>query len=389
MLEKQFFKKVLRHSFSIPVKVNFWDGTTEVYGVGEPKTTITFHESIPAKDILSNASIALGEAYMDQKIEVEGSLEALIASAYENAESFMRKKDFRQYLPKMSHTEQKSKQDVQMHYDLGNNFYKLWLDETMTYSCAYFKNSQDTLAIAQQNKVEHILNKLDLKKHDTLLDIGCGWGTLILTAAQKYNVKATGITLSKEQYDYINNKIKEQHLENLVTVKLEDYRELKHEKFDHITSVGMVEHVGLENLSIYFKDIEALLVPKGTALIHGISRQQGGATNGWLNKYIFPGGYVPGVAEMVRHITENKLQIIDLESLRRHYQKTTEIWDENFNNQLTEIRKLKDERFIRMWDLYLQACAASFKSGNIDLIQYLVTKGSTNDLPMTRAYMYE
>lgn len=387
MLEKQFFKKVFSHSFSIPVRVNFWDGTFEIYGVGEPQVTITFHENIPIKEILNNASIALGEAYMDKKIEIEGSLEELIASAYENAESFMLKKDFRQYLPKMSHSEQKSKKDIQMHYDLGNDFYNLWLDKTMTYSCAYFKNPQDTLEVAQQNKVEHILNKLDLKENETLLDIGCGWGTLILTAAKKYQIQATGITLSKEQFRYINSKIKDENLEELVTVKLEDYRKLKNETFDHITSVGMVEHVGQENLGIYFKDVYELLAPNGTALIHGISRQQGGATNGWLNKYIFPGGYVPGVAEMVTQITGNGLQLIDLESLRRHYQKTTEIWNENFKKQLPEIRKIKDERFIRMWDLYLQACAASFKSGNIDLIQYLVTKGANNDLPMTREYM--
>lgn len=206
----------------------------------------------------------------------------------------------------------------------------------------------------------------------------------MFTAAKEYNVVATGITLSEEQYHHINNKIKEEHLEDKCRVLLMDYRELKDETFDHITSVGMFEHVGSENLEGYFNVIKQLLKPKGTALIHGISRQQGGATNAWINQYIFPGGYVPGVTEIVDNITKNDLQLIDLESLRRDYQLTLEHWTHNFHAVQEKVTETMGDSFYRMWDLYLQACAASFESSNIDVIQYLLVQPGNNAIPMHR-----
>lgn len=393
MLEKTFYKTLFSHSFNIPVKVNYWDGKSAVYGDGEPEITITMNDEIPMKAILNNASLALGEAYMDGKIEVTGapnSIQELLTSAYENADSFMRNNKYIRFLPKQSHNEKHSKQDVQSHYDVGNDFYQLWLDATMTYSCAYFKSPDDTLEQAQMNKVHHIIHKLDPQAGRTLLDIGCGWGTLMLTAAEEYGLKVTGITLSQEQYDYVKQQISERHLEDVADIQLTDYRELKHEPFDYVTSVGMFEHVGKENLALYFNTVAKYLKDDGVALIHGITRQQGGATNAWLTKYIFPGGYVPGLVENLQHIIDSGLQVADVEPLRRHYQHTLEIWDKNFNQQREKVAKLQDERFIRMWDLYLQAAAASFESGNIDVMQYLISKGaSAKYLPMTRDYIYE
>ena len=389
MLEKTFYKQLLSRSFTIPVKIVFWDGKSVTYGYGEPEVTITFKEKIPIRDITRNASIALGEAYMDHKIEIDGSIQKLIESAYESADSFMRSSKFRKFLPKQSHTEKQSEDDVQSHYDVGNDFYRLWLEDTLTYSCAYFTDgNHDDLKAAQLAKVHHILKKLDPKPGKTLLDIGCGWGTLMLTAAKEYGLKVTGVTLSEEQYQLVQKKINDKGLSNVAEVKLVDYRELGNRQWDYITSVGMFEHVGKENLGIYFKDVAKYLADDGVALIHGITRQQGGAYNGWINKYIFPGGYVPGLAEMVDHIEENHLQIADIEMLRRHYQRTLEIWDQNFNAHRDQITQMMGDRFTRMWDLYLQACAASFESGNIDVIQYLITKGASGkNLPMTRDYM--
>lgn len=390
MLEKQFYKTFLKRSFNIPIKVNYWDGSSAVYGTGEPQATITFKKAIPIKSITKNASIALGEAYMDGTITVDGNLQKLITSAYENADSFFHHKKFIHFLPKQGHGEKESKEDVQNHYDIGNDFYKLWLDPTMTYSCAYFESDQDSLETAQMNKVRHIIRKLNPQPGKTLLDIGCGWGTLMLTAAKEFNLKVVGVTLSQEQYDLVNQRIQEEGLSGVAEVRLQDYRELGDEKFDYITSVGMFEHVGKENLGIYFDNVAKYLKDDGVALIHGITRQQGGANNGWLNKWIFPGGYVPGLVENIEHIVNSGLQIDDMEPLRRHYQRTTEIWDANFNKHRDEVREMFDEKFVRMWDLYLQACAASFESGNIDVIQYLLTKGASGRvLPMTRDYMYE
>lgn len=391
MLEKTFYKSFLSKTFNIPVKVNYWDGTSDVYGDGQPKTTITFREAIPIKEITRNASIALGEAYMDGKIDIDGNIQALIESAYENADSFFHNSKFIKFLPKQSHSEKNSKSDVQDHYDIGNDFYKLWLDDTLTYSCAYFTNgNHDDLKQAQLDKVDHILQKLNPVPGKTLLDIGCGWGTLMLTAAQKYGLKVTGVTLSQEQFDLVQKRIHELGLEDVAEVRLEDYRELGKEQWDYITSVGMFEHVGKENLGIYFQDVNRYLKDDGVALIHGITRQQGGAYNGWINKYIFPGGYVPGLTENVGHIVAAGMQIFDMEPLRRHYQRTLEIWDDNFNAKRAEVEQMMGTRFTRMWDMYLQACAASFQSGNIDVIQFLMTKGpSGRVLPITRDYMYE
>lgn len=397
VLEKTFYKMMLSKSFPFPVKVTYWDGKSVIYGNGEPELEIIFNEKIPVSDIASNASLALGEGYMDKKIEIKSTsgddtqvIQKLILGAYESAESFMRDSKFRKFMPKVKkHTEKQNQEDIHSHYDIGNEFYKLWLDPTMTYSCAYFTNGNtDDLEAAQIAKVHHILKKLNPQKGKTFLDIGCGWGTLMLTAAKEYDLKVTGVTLSEEQYKLVSQKIKAMGLENQAEVLLEDYRELGDRKFDYITSVGMFEHVGSENLSGYFGDVAKYLNPNGIALIHGITRQQGGASNAWIDKYIFPGGYIPGLQEIVGDIVENNLQITDMETLRRHYQRTLEIWDKNFNAAREQVRKMMGERFCRMWDLYLQACAASFESGNIDVIQYLLTKGpSGKNLPMTRAYM--
>ncbi|KRM88738.1 SAM-dependent methyltransferase [Liquorilactobacillus vini] len=389
MIDKVFYKTLLSKSFNIPVKINFWDGETKVYGQGKPEITITFKEAIPVKNVMQNASIALGEAYMDGRIEIEGSIQKLIEAAYESANSFFYDSKLKKFMPKQSHSERHSKYDVQKHYDLGNDFYKLWLDSTMTYSCAYFDQPTDTLEQAQLNKVHHIIKKLHPEPGKRLLDIGCGWGTLMLVAAKEYQLDVSGITLSEEQYKFVQEKIKAAGLEDHARVYLEDYRDLKAEPFDYITSVGMFEHVGKENLGTYFKTIAKYLRNDGCALIHGITRQQGGAYNGWINQYIFPGGYIPGLNENLQQIIEAGMQVFDLETLRRHYQHTLEIWDSNFNQHRQKIQAKMGEKFTRMWDLYLQACAASFQSGNIDCIQFLISKGpSGKNLPTTRDYIY-
>ena len=389
MLEKTFYKTMLKHSFNIPIKVTYWDGKSEVYGDGNPEIEIIFNKKIPIKNITSNASLALGEAFMDKDIEIKGSIQDLIEAAYESADSFFYNSKFKKFLPKQKHTEKQSQEDVQSHYDIGNDFYELWLDPTLTYSCAYFTNgNKDDLEAAQMAKIHHILQKLNPEKGKTLLDIGCGWGTLMLTAAKEYDLKVTGVTLSQEQYDLVSKRIKDMGLEDQAEVLLEDYRELGDRQFDYVTSVGMFEHVGSENLGEYFDDVAKYLVPNGVALIHGITRQQGGATNAWIDKYIFPGGYIPGLVEIISCIEEAHLQIADMESLRRHYQRTLEIWDANFNKVRDQVQEKMGERFTRMWDMYLQACAASFQSGNIDVMQYLLTKGPSGKLlPMTRDYM--
>jgi cyclopropane-fatty-acyl-phospholipid synthase len=280
-----------------------------------------------------------------------------------------------------------SRDNASYHYDLGNDFYRLWLDNSMTYSCGYFRSEDDTLEQAQANKIDYILKKLNLKEGNTLLDIGCGWGGLIISAARKYKVKALGITLSSEQADKTNSRIKEEGLQKYVRVELTDYRQLKYRPFDRIVSVGMIEHVGKDYLNEYFLAVNKLLKDGGISLLHCITSQKGG-TNRWIDKYIFPGGYIPSVKELVSNMTDKDFHLLDTESLRRHYARTLEHWTDNFENSISELSKIKDETFLRMWRLYLNACAASFHAGNIDVHQFVFSKGLAKDLPWTRDHLY-
>ncbi len=237
--------------------------------------------------------------------------------------------------------------------------------------------------------MDHILRKLNLTKGQRLLDIGCGWGELILAAAQKYQVKALGITLSQEQFEQVKSRIDHEHLEDLVDVQLLDYREIKDQVFDRVVSVGMLEHVGKEHLEQYFVTVQKLLTDGGISLLHSITGRDENGTNSWINKYIFPGGYIPMVSELIGQMERHNFYLLDLESLRSHYTRTLEHWTHNFEQALPKIRETKDESFIRMWRLYLQSSAASFNCGNIDLHQFLFSKGPNNCLPWTRDYIYK
>lgn len=390
-IDKFFYKTMLKNLFADTCTVRFWDGEEVVYGEGESAFKLIFYEPIAKADIIADPSLALGEAYMHKQLEVEGDLEKVIESLYKNLDSFLSKNSINtKFLKKVSNNIKKSKENAQYHYDIGNDFYKLWLDDTMTYSCGYFASATDTLTQAQKNKVNYILKKLNLRKGQTLLDIGCGWGELIIAAARKYQVKVLGITLSSEQFSKVKERIEDEGLQDWVEVKLLDYRDLVG-KFDRIVSVGMIEHVGKDHLQEYFSKVNQLLNEGGLSLLHCITGIHGseGGTNSWIDKYIFPGGYVPNVTELVKYMCDQKFHLMDVESLRRHYARTLQIWASNFEQALPVIAKTKDEVFIRMWRLYLNSCAASFACGNIDLHQFLFSKNINNDIPWCRNYMYQ
>ncbi|WP_411679427.1 class I SAM-dependent methyltransferase [Clostridium thailandense] len=391
-IDKVFYKTLFKNLFSDCCSVRFWDGEVENYGEGEERFEIVFNEPISKSDIIKSPSLAFGEAYMTRKMDIEGSIQDVIESLYNNKKSFLSSgTKYLHILKKSSNNIKKIRENIEHHYNLGNDFYKLWLDDTMTYSCAYFKLPDDSLNQAQKNKVEHILKKLDLKEGQKLLDIGCGWGELIINASKKYKVKAMGITLSSEQFNIVNERIKNENLNDLVEVKFIDYRELKNMKFDRVVSVGMVEHVGKDHLSEYFSTVNDLLVEGGVSMLHSITsmKECKGGTDQWIDKYIFPGGYIPSIKELISHMVDKNFCLIDVESLRRHYGKTLEHWARRFENALPEVSKTKNETFIRMWRLYLNACAASFNCGNIDIHQFLFSKGINNEIPWTRKYIYE
>ncbi|MDD3168440.1 MAG: cyclopropane-fatty-acyl-phospholipid synthase [Eubacteriales bacterium] len=390
-IDKVFYETLFQKLFSDTCTVRFWDGEEKKFGEGESRFKLIMNAPIPKADIIADPSLAFGEAYMHKLLEIEGNVQEVIESLYHNRGSFLRQGHlYHKALKKISNNIKKSRENIEHHYDIGNDFYKLWLDDTMTYSCGYFKSKEDTLTQAQKNKVDLILKKLHLKEGLTLLDIGCGWGELILAAARKYKVKALGVTLSAGQFEAVQKRIEEEHLGDLLEVQLIDYRKIKGRTFDRIVSVGMLEHVGKNRLHEYFSQINQMLTDGGLSLLHcitGIHESEGG-TNSWINRYIFPGGYIPSIQELVGNISKEEFHLIDVESLRRHYGKTLEHWAANFEKALPEIQKNKEESFIRMWRLYLNSCAASFNSGNIDLHQFVFTKDTNDNLPWCRDCIY-
>lgn len=362
------------------------DGDKKLIGSGPSAFTVQVHKMPPVEDFMISTSLALGEAYMRGDIEVDEDLYYVLNCFLGEMGKFTTDKSKLKGLLLTSKSKSNQKKEVQSHYDLGNDFYKLWLDDTMSYSCAYFEHDTDTLYEAQINKVDHILDKLQLKEGMTILDIGCGWGFLLIQAAKKYHVKGVGITLSQEQFNLFQEKIKEEHLEDSLSVKLMDYRELTSSGilFDRAVSVGMLEHVGRGNYEEFLENVDSVLKSGGLFLLHYISGLRENPGDPWIKKYIFPGGTIPSLREIINIMPDYNFYTLDVESLRRHYNRTLLCWRDNFVKHKDEIIAERGIEFTRMWELYLCSCAATFNNGIIDIHQILMSKGINNTLPMTR-----
>ena len=390
-VDKIFLKSFLHTFKDESFCVKFWDGDEVKVGENEPLFKIILKKPIPKKDILKSTTLAFGEAYMNGDLEVEGDFLLMLNTVLKYKEKFTT--DFKG-LPKLfSHltSTKKQKEEVTYHYDIGNDFYKLWLDDTLSYSCAYFKNENESLGEAQLNKIHHLLKKLNLSEGMTLLDIGCGWGALLIEAAKLYKIKGLGITLSEEQYKAFKEKIEKENLQDYLQVKLMDYRELEKSGllFDRVVSVGMLEHVGRSNYDLFMKCVSKVLKKEGVFVLHYISGLYESEGDAWIRKYIFPGGVIPTLREIISLSADYRFYTVDVESLRMHYYKTLIKWAENFEKNTDKVREMFDEKFVRMWRMYLYSCAACFYTGVIDLHQIVFTKGVNNSLPLTREYLYK
>ena len=386
LTEKEFVKFLSKFD-EHPFDVKIGDEVSHI-GKGESEFTVIFHKIPSMKELLTSTSIALGEAYMDGKLEIEGDLYHALNMFLGQMGKFSTDTKKLKNIIFTSKSKANQKKEVSSHYDIGNDFYKMWLDETMSYSCGYFKNENDTLYQAQCNKVDRILEKLNLSDGMTLCDIGCGWGFLLIEAAKKYNIKGVGITLSKEQKAKFEQRIKEENLSDRLEVKLLDYRDLpkQHMEFDRVVSVGMIEHVGRGNYEEFMQCVKSVLKQGGVFVLHFISALKEYPGDAWVKKYIFPGGVIPSLREIMQIAGELRFYTVDVESLRRHYNKTLLCWNENFQQHRAEVVEMFDEKFARMWELYLCACAATFMNGIIDLHQIVFTNDVNNELPMTRWY---
>lgn len=390
-VDKIFLKSFLHTFKDESFCVKFWDDDEVKVGENDPLFKIILKKPIPKKDILTSTTLAFGEAYMNGDLEVEGDFLLMLNTVLKYKEKFTT--DFKG-LPKVFSnltSRKKQKEEVTYHYDIGNDFYKLWLDDTLSYSCAYFKNENESLGEAQLNKIHHLLKKLNLSEGMTLLDIGCGWGALLIEAAKLYKIKGLGITLSEEQYKAFKEKIEKENLQDYLQVKLMDYRELEKSGllFDRVVSVGMLEHVGRSNYDLFMKCVSKVLKKEGVFVLHYISGLYESEGDAWIRKYIFPGGVIPTLREIISLSADYRFYTVDVESLRMHYYKTLIKWAENFEKNTDKVREMFDEKFVRMWRMYLYSCAACFYTGVIDLHQIVFTKGVNNSLPLTREYLYK
>lgn len=374
--------------------VRFWDGTEKSYGSTPPRFKVIFNKepNFSPSDLKEDLDVLIGSAYVDGIVDFEGNLDDIVATAFEKdpVELPYHLGSLRQKLIKEE--EKREKANIHAHYDLGNELFDIFLDPTKTYSCAYFKHENDSLYEAQMNKIDLSLRKLFLKPGEKLLDIGCGWGELIIYAAKKYNVHAYGITLSEEQYKTAKERIHKEGLDGRCDVILENYLDLDSDdyRFDKIVSIGMFEHVGKNYLPLYFNKVSHLLKPGGLFLLHSILNMdpQEKQTKNWMTKYIFPGGYVPGIRETVSLFPLFGLRMIGFESLRRHYAKTLHCWAEAFNAHKDSLPDKYDDKFKRLWDIYLRGCESGFRTGVLDVGQFILSKGVNNDLPMTMESIY-
>ncbi len=381
---------------NVSLRIELWNGQKFEF-CREPRVTITIPNAWALRYFVAPDLGRLGEAFVEGYIGVQGTAKDVFAVAEALAQEVTRGA-FPKLHSKTSHSRHRDRQSIQYHYDVSDDFYSLFLDPDMVYSCAYYRSEADSLETAQQNKLDHILTKLHLQPAERFLDIGCGWGTLVMRAAQKYGALATGITLSKNQFESANRSIRRAGLQGRCQVLLLDYRDLKESAcYDKIASVGMFEHVGLAQLRLYFDTVRRLLKPQGLVLNHGITssdvanRWVGRGAGVFIDRYVFPDGELPHVSRVLQEMARAGLEVLDLESLRRHYARTCQAWSDNLEAHRLEAEGIAGARLCRIWRMYLAGCAHGFAHGWINLYQVLCSpaeNSSVEQYPMTRDYMY-
>ena len=380
----------------LPLRLRLWDGHEFNFGP-TPSVTIVVKDPTLVSQFTHPSLDLLGSAFVEGRLELEGSISEAIRVCDELSQALV-DDDENTPPPRVYHDKATDAESISYHYDLSNDFYQLWLDQDMAYSCGYFETGEESLDEAQQAKFRLLCRKLRLKPGEYLLDVGCGWGGLARFAAREYGVKVFGITLSKEQLKLARERVNAEGLQDKVDLQLLDYRDLPQDgRFDKIVSVGMFEHVGHANLREYCEILSRAVREGGLVMNHGITskhtdgRQVGRGAGDFIDRYVFPNGELPHLSMMTAEISEAGLEVVDVESLRLHYARTLEHWSQRLENKLDAAAKQVPEQALRIWRLYLAGCAYAFAHGWINIDQILATKPHADgslELPPTRADIY-
>lgn len=382
----------------LPISIELWNGE-HVMPALFPRVRVRLHKPSSLKALIKPSLGSLARAYVEGELDLDGDIRDILSMG----DSFCNSGDCKTTLaphsaPWWRARKTDARKNIQHHYDVSNDFYALWLDARRVYSCAYFQDAEMSLDAAQVAKLDHICRKLNLQPGEDFLDIGCGWGGLIMHAVEHYGVKASGVTLSQEQYDYVKALIKARNLSDRITVHLMNFQDMPDtQQYDKIASVGMFEHVGRANMKAYFDQVNALLKPGGLVLNHGITAAAldtdglGGGISEFIGEYVFPGGELLHISEVMRAATGSGLECLDAENLRSHYGQTLWHWVSRLEVQAEEARSLIGEHKYRIWRIYMAGSAYAFDHGWMELWQVLAGKavnGVQKAYPFQRTYQY-
>lgn len=394
MLDRWMARKLLDLLGDPPLTFVLWNGETIPSADKTSVARVHFRDGDVLQKLLVNPALHFGDLYSAGRIEVEGDLVEFLVLAYRTAASSPKYQKLKEAQTRLfnrprSNRLADSRDNIHHHYDIGNDFYELWLDrEAMQYTCAYFPTPDLTIEQAQRAKMDHVCRKLRLKPGDRVVEAGCGWGGLARHMAQHYGVKVRSYNISHQQILYARERARVAGLGDSVEYVEDDYRNITGE-YDVFVSVGMLEHVGRDHYRELGDVIHRCLAPAGRGLIHSIGRNKAELMNAWIEKRIFPGAYPPTLREMMDIFEAREFSVLDVENLRLHYAKTLEHWLERFNRHAEKIEKSYDSAFVRAWRLYLAGSIAGFKAGTLQLFQVVFTHGNNNELPWSRAHLYE
>lgn len=393
-LDRWLVKKMIDVVGNPPVRISLWDEVDVTPFCENPVAIMVYCDRGALFKTILDPELHWGDLYCAGRVKFEGDLATFMQEIYRGISGKGKVGWLRKTVLWIGHRRifnsfDKAKENIYHHYDIGNEFYKLWLDkEEMQYSCAYFPRENMSLEDAQVAKLHHICRKLELKPGDTVVEAGCGWGGLARFMAKHYGVKVTAYNISKEQVKYARQRALEEGLADRVEYVLDDYRKIKGQ-FDAFVSVGMLEHVAKRDYEELGEVINRCLKPEGRGLMHAIGRIISGPMNAWVERRIFPGACPPTLSEMMQIFEPNELAVTDVENLRLHYSQTLTMWAERFNTHKEQITAMMDESFFKAWGLYLNGSKAAFNVGELQLFQVVFSQAENNQLPWSRHHIYE